>query len=64
MPETPEKISHCFNGKYLSDFAKMAKILGDNMQRVAIREISNNIPALIELPICSQFTGVLMPMRF
>lgn len=63
MPETVERINHCFQGKYLTNFARIAKLLGDNAERVAIRDTGDFCPAFIGLPVREDFTGVLMPMR-
>ena len=52
-----------FNGAYLADFGKAAKLLGSSCQQFTITNTGAQNPALITLPYDAGFLGVLMPMR-
>lgn len=54
-----------FNGDYLAAFGKIAKVLRDCKDSVAVRVITFNEhdPALILFPYVTNAFGILMPMR-
>ncbi len=55
------------NGKYLSDFAKASKVLGNRTQVFKLEgSYSDHNPAIVSIPIKnhSDFMGVIMPMRY